>query len=135
MREYAKRPDQIKKNNTRTRAWQKENAERLKSNNDAWRAANTEKKRAINADWNARNKPAKAASLAKYRATKSKATPAWADLSAIKDIYIRAAACGMQVDHVIPLHGKNVCGLHVHNNLQILSKFENCSKGNRYIDA
>ena len=135
MREYAKQPHVKQKNNARTVAWQKENAARVKANNDAWRAANPDRKREINADWNARNKPAKVASIAKYRATKANATPAWADLEAIKSFYIMAAERGMQVDHVIPLHGNNVSGLHVHNNLQLLSKSDNCSKGNRWSDS
>lgn len=38
---------------------------------------------------------------------------------------------GFEVDHVIPLNGKDVSGLHVLSNLQVLSKFANRSKGNK----
>lgn len=59
-------------------------------------------------------------------------TPAWADLSKIKEIYREARESGLSVDHIIPLRGKIVSGLHVHNNLQILPGSVNSSKGNTF---
>lgn len=62
----------------------------------------------------------------------SHATPPWADKAAIKEVYVKARAEGLHVDHIVPLKGKNVCGLHVHYNLQPLPPKENLIKGNRY---
>lgn len=60
-----------------------------------------------------------------------RATPPWANLDAIEQMYIEAAQLGMHVDHVIPLRGKFVSGLHVENNLQLLPPVENHRKYNK----
>jgi len=65
------------------------------------------------------------------KAAKLQATPLWANQEAIKFFY-ECKPEGCHVDHIIPLQGGNVCGLHVENNLQWLSESENCSKGNKW---
>jgi hypothetical protein len=57
-------------------------------------------------------------------------TPKWSDLNKIAKFY-RDRPEGYHVDHIEPLNGVYVCGLHVIENLQYLTAFDNLSKGNR----
>lgn len=59
-------------------------------------------------------------------------TPPWADMKKIKLIYQEAKLLSLEVDHIIPLRGEIVCGLHVEHNLQLLTKEENRKKSNNY---
>lgn len=63
----------------------------------------------------------------KYNTLKAKSLPPWANLDAIRLIY-KNRPKGFAVDHIIPLQGKLVCGLHVENNLQYLTKEDNSQK-------
>jgi hypothetical protein len=68
---------------------------------------------------------------AKRRAVQIQRTPKWADINAITEFY-RNCPKGYHVDHIVPLQGKNVCGLHTLENLQYLTASENCSKRNKF---
>lgn len=88
----------------------------------AWRSANRDKCRAVAAAYAARR-----------LASELRATPAWADHKKIAEVYANAAylrsiGVDVQVDHVLPLRGRLVCGLHVENNLQLLLASENQKK-------
>ena len=82
--------------------------------------------------WQKANRDVCAATAAKYRADKTKQTPNWVDLAKIEQVYKLAQELGLEVDHVVPLRGKKVSGLHVHNNLQLLSRSENAKKSNKF---
>jgi hypothetical protein len=58
--------------------------------------------------------------------------PKWADVEAIRQFYMNKPQ-GCEVDHIIPLSGKTVSGLHVLENLQYLTIAENRSKNNKFI--
>jgi hypothetical protein len=78
----------------------------------------------------AKTNPAVAnAKTARRRAGRTQRTPSWANHAAIKQIYVQAKVLGLVVDHIVPLHGEFVSGLHVENNLQLLTHTENASKG------
>lgn len=62
-------------------------------------------------------------------------TPKWANQEKIQEIIKLSLQTGLQVDHIIPLRGKNVSGLNVETNLQLLSARDNMTKWNRFNDS
>jgi len=87
--------------------------------------------------WRNKNKDAAQSIVARRRAAKRLADVDWADRFIIKEIYhlaiLRTKATGVkhEVDHIVPLQSKYVCGLHCEANLRVIPKSVNISKGNR----
>lgn len=70
------------------------------------------------------------ASTARYRAAKIQRTMSF-DQEGIEEFYNNCPD-GYHVDHIVPLQGKNVCGLHVLSNLQYLTAKDNLLKNNKF---
>lgn len=68
---------------------------------------------------------------ARNRASRLERTPSWANQKKIKEIYANCPE-GHHVDHIIPLQGEKVSGLHVETNLQYLTAEENLKKSNKF---
>ena len=69
--------------------------------------------------------------VAKYKAAKLNRIPTWANWDKIQNIYLNCPE-NYHVDHIFPLQGKLVSGLHVDSNLQYLTEEENLKKSNIY---
>ncbi|WP_148222919.1 hypothetical protein [Paraburkholderia xenovorans] len=108
-------------------------AEHLARGN-AWRMANPDKAKAFKHN----QKPFRAARAAARKARLSQASPPWVDLDAIRSIYEEAARITMEtgitheVDHIVPVMGRTVCGLHVPWNLRVIPATLNRKKSNRF---
>ena len=108
------------------------NKEKRIETNRLYNLNNKEKKREYNIKYKLKNPHIQKAILAKRRAAKLKATPKFANLEKIKEIY-KNCPKGYHVDHIVPLQGKEICGLHVEWNLQYLTPSDNHSKSNKLI--
>ena len=118
--------------------WHAHKVEHIEKNRQ-WIVANRDKARAYSLKW-ARENPEYFA----FRHARARhATPAWLaddDRASMLALYAEARRVSdetgikHEVDHIVPLLGENVCGLHVPWNLQILTQFENRSKGNKHAD-
>ena len=142
--------------NKRNREWKKANPEKVKEMHKKyaekhkevlaakslrWKKANPERVAEVSRKTRLKNKARVLATKAKYRASKRNKTPIWADkehLWLIKQAYelaiLRTKQFGFlwHVDHIIPLNGVNVSGLHVIENIQVIPAAENLLKNNKY---
>lgn len=120
------------------RKYAQENKEVVAARIKAWRDKNPGKMKAARAAWAAANKHKTLARTRKRQAAKIQRTPAWLtkdDIWMMQEAYElaikRSKLFGFQwdVDHILPLQGKVVSGLHVPLNLQVIPAIENYRKG------
>lgn len=84
--------------------------------------------------WSKANSKSELAKCRRYQAAKLKRTPAWLtkeQIEEMKNFYVNCPK-GYEVDHIVPLRGKNISGLHVPWNLQYLPISENRKKSNKF---
>ena len=140
----------------KTAAHYAENKDRILANKKAYYEAHPERLSEKGSKYYLRNKNAvlnrgrayravrpevSRAAVTRRRARIAKAIPAWyGELDSLVEIeasslcILREAQTGFKwhVDHVIPIAGKLVCGLHIHNNLAVIPAAENLRKNRKF---
>lgn len=99
--------------------------------NQSWALKNKIHKNRQWREWSKRNRQSHLANCKKYYLSKIDRMPDWGQSEEIRNFY-KNAPPGYHVDHIIPLRGKTVSGLHVLENLQYLPAKENLQKGNKW---
>jgi hypothetical protein len=126
------------------REWRQANAEAEAARDLKRRRANPERNRIRAARWAAQNREAVNSKSAARRARSKQAQPDWltdGELDLIllryKEARVLSSMSGIvyEVDHIVPINGDAVCGLHVPWNLRVIPKRENRRKSKKLIEA
>lgn len=95
----------------------------------------SEARKAARKRWAKRNKWYSAADRA-HRRMLARYPVSAADKLEMDGLYLFCSLFpGFEVDHIVPLNGKTVSGLHVLGNLQVIPRAANRSKGNKFCPA
>ena len=125
----------------RSKARDQANPEKAAERKRNWKKKNPDKQREHQKTYKAKNRYKFNAYNGKRRAAKLLRTPNWLtpdDLFFIEEAYhlakLRTETLGISyhVDHILPLQGKKVSGLHVPNNLQVIPAKINLQKSNKH---
>lgn len=130
--QYARDADTINEQRRKARL---ENLEEARRKDREYYSANIDRKRATKRARDKKNPEKIRALSARRYAEKKQRTPKWANRKKMREFYTTAKIMTQQtgvqytVDHIIPLRGDLVSGLHVENNLQVLTLEDNMKKG------
>lgn len=126
---------------TYNKAYYEANKENRKAYSKAWNETNKEHVKTYRKAYNETNKDWKAAHNAKRRASRLERTPPWLTEQHLKEMegvyklrqrLTEETGVVYHVDHIIPLQGKDISGLHVPWNLEVIPAEYNFSKCNSY---
>jgi len=119
-----------------------DNREKIIAKTYAWIEANRDRHNAKSSKWAKLNPGKVNARTARRYASKTQATPKWlsqTQQTRIKCWYQVASMLNMEglakweVDHIVPIRGNDVCGLHVPWNLRVVKQSENRRKSNKFL--
>lgn len=122
------------------RQWKLDNKEHVAEKDRLYAVLHPERRTKARNKWAAANPGKNTAAKARNHQARNKRVPTWLsvdDLWLIEQAYDLAAlrtklfGFSWHVDHVIPLNGKRVSGLHLPTNLQVIPWLDNLRKGNR----
>lgn len=135
-------------NRNRQREWLRAdraaNPDKYRQRMVSWYTSNKDRSLELNRRWSSDNAGRKTAINVARQLAKKHATPMWLtreQRNEIANFYVesrkRTSATGIRhhVDHIVPISGKTVCGLHVPWNLRVTTASENSSKKNRLIES
>jgi hypothetical protein len=124
-----------------TKKYKEANKVIINEKNKQYARNNYEKRKITMRLYRVRTKDVQASYVRKRQASKLQRTPSWVDseeLWLIKEVYALAAlrtkmfGFSWHVDHIVPLQGKLVSGLHTIANLQVIPAIDNIRKQNRF---
>lgn len=126
------------------RRWQAKNRAKMYEATKRWSDGNPKAIAKVKARWRAGNRAQLQAAKALRKASLLQRTPKWLtsdDRAEMRAIYRfalrmrRMTGRSWHVDHIVPLRGKDVCGLHVPWNLRVIPARMNLQKGNRFVGS
>ena len=128
-------------NREKQKFWAKENPEKKAIKDKKYQVQNLEKFNARTKKWRDANPGKERERVVRRRAAKASRTPPWLNAGhhfEMECIYkycaaLRGIGLNYHVDHIIPLRGDFVSGLHAPWNLQVLTATENLTKSNRMV--
>ena len=132
------------KERARGKAYAKANPDKRAAIQKAYRDANPDKRAASHKAYYKANPDKFAAATRRRQAAKLQRTPPWLtrdhnhqmiQMYAERDRLTKETGVEHHVDHIVPLRGKNISGLHVPWNLQVITAHENQTKNNRWSEA